>query len=325
MERDRFNVREALAWSVRNRMGTDDALMICGMLPLFWDTRGFVAEGLRWTRALVAMTTADGTTEARGRAHTAMGWLEMLAGEPDESEWALATATQMFRDLGDDNWLGRALSMRGMTTYNRNLLDEAEEQFNEAIVLCRQFGLEWLADAWCTYGLAHIALSRGDFGTAATLLHHCLDYSKSHNLAWGIGHTQLSLGVMSFMMGDLDQSVERLIESILVRRELRDARGLCDCLGVMSLHASVRGDHELAAVLIGAAEVAREASGDHLVPWLQPLIEQAVVGATTALGQDYDRHLMEGRRLSMAEAISLIIERFPVGDGARTDQVPATA
>ncbi len=158
VERDRFNVREALAWSVRNRMGTDDALMICGMLPLFWDTRGFVAEGLRWTRALVAMTTADGTTDARGRAHTAMGWLEMLAGEPDESEWALATATQMFRDLGDDNWLGRALSMRGMTTYNRNLLDEAEEQFNEAIVLCRQFGLEWLADAWCTYGLAHIAL-----------------------------------------------------------------------------------------------------------------------------------------------------------------------
>lgn len=317
VERDRFNVREALAWSVRNRSGTDDALKICGMLPLFWDTRGYVAEGLRWTRALVAMTTSEGDTEPRGMAHTAMGWLEMLAGEPDESEWALSTAVDMFRRLGNDNWLGRALSMQGMTTYNRELLDEAEEQFNEAIVLCRQEGLDWLADAWCTYGLAHIALGRGDFPTADRLLHHCLDYSKGNGLLWGVGHCQLSLGVMSFMMGDLEQSVERLIESLLLRQELRDSRGLCDCLGMMALQASVRGEHEFAAVLIGAAEAAREASGDHLVPWMQPLMEQAIIGATTELGDDYEPNMMKGRALSVGEAIALILDRFPVGDRAR--------
>ncbi|HEX6286876.1 MAG TPA: DUF4062 domain-containing protein [Acidimicrobiia bacterium] len=310
VERERFNIREGLAWAVRHKMGTEQALRVCGMLPLFWDTRGFVAEGLRWTRALVAMTTSQGNTEARGMAHTAMGWLEMLAGEADESEWALATAERMFREMGNDNWLGRTLSMRGMTTYNRGLLDEAEEQFNEAIVLCRESGLDWLADAWCTYGLAHVAMSRGDFGAAEPLLLHCFEYSKVNGLSWGVGHTQLSLSVMAFMLGDLEQSVERMIESIKVRAELRDSRGLCDCIGMMALHASVRGDHDLAATLIGAAEVAREASGDHLVPWQQPLLEQAVASAKANLGDDYEVRFMEGRRLTMSESISLILDRF---------------
>lgn len=310
VERERFNIREGLAWAVRNQAGTEQALRVCGMLPLFWDTRGFVAEGLRWTRALVAMTTAEGNTEARGMAHSAMGWLEMLAGEPEESEWALATAVRMFREMGNDGWLGRALSMRGMTTYNRGLLDEAEEQFNEAIVLCRQNGLDWLADAWCTYGLAHVALSRGDFAAAEPLLLHCLEYSRTNGLAWGVGHTQLSLSVMAFMMGDLDQSVDRLLESIRVRVELRDSRGLCDCIGMMALHASVRGDHGLAATLIGAAEVAREASGDHLVPWQRPLLEQAEASARANLGNDYEVRFMDGRRLTMSDSIALIMERF---------------
>lgn len=315
VERERFNLRDGLAWSVRSEMGTDKALRICGMLPLFWDTRGFVTEGLRWIRALVAMTTSEGVTEARGMAHTAMGWLEMLAGDPDQSEWALATSVEMFRALGNDDWLGRALAMRGMTTYNRDLLDEAEEQFNEAIVLCRQNGLDWLADAWCTYGLAHIALARGDYGAAEPLLLHCFEYSRSNGLTWGVGHTQFSLSVMAFMQGDLEQSVDRLIESIEVRRELRDSRGLCDCIGMMALQASVRGEHALAAILIGAAEGARVASGDHLVPWQRPLIEQATVSARSVLGDGYEDRFTQGHKLSMAESVALIMQRFRSTDG----------
>ncbi|HEU4321266.1 MAG TPA: adenylate/guanylate cyclase domain-containing protein [Acidimicrobiia bacterium] len=310
VERERFNIRDAFAWSVANGVGTEQALNVCGMLPLFWDTRGYVAEGLRWTRALVAMTTSAGTTPARAKAHTAMGWLEMLADEPEESEWALATAVGMFRELDDGDWLGRALSMQGMTTFNQGRLDEAESQFHEAIELNRAFGLDWLADGWCKYGLAHIAMARGDFVTARDLLDGCLEFSRRHGLTWGVGHAQLSIGVLAFMIGDLDESIGRIIESMGVRRTLRDARGLGDCIAMMSLHASVRGDHELAAILIGGAEAAREASGDHLVPWQRPLLEQAVASAEAALGPGYEVRYAEGRDLSVEEAIALILERF---------------
>jgi len=310
IERERFNLREALAWSVKTRSGTDKALEVCGLLPLFFDTRGYVSEGLRWTRTLVAMTTAEGNTKPRGMALSAMGWLEMLAGDPDESDWALGASVTMFRELHDDSWLGRALSMHGMTTYNRNDLDVAERQFEEAIELCRREGLDWLADAWCGYGMAHIALGRGDFLKADSLLNSALDYSRDNGLTWGVGHVQLSRGVLAFMTGDLDQAVTRLLESLTMRNRLRDARGICDCIGVLGLLASVQGDHALAAVLVGAAEVAREASGHHPVPWLQPMIEEAMASASNALGPEYEERLEKGRHLSTDEATELIVSRF---------------
>jgi predicted ATPase/class 3 adenylate cyclase len=317
IETERANIRFALNWSIERGEGLEEALTICGDLPLFWDTRGYVTEGVELTRRLVEMT--DGDSTGRGKALAALGWLEMLGGEPDRSEEALSAAEQMFRDLGDDDWLGRTLAMHGMTTYNRNDLDEAERQFEEAIILTTANDLEWLAEAWCAYGMAHIALARGDFETCQTLLEKALDFSRDQGLTWGVGHTQLSLGVLAFMRGDIDEAFRRLSESVKVRRELRDSRGICDCLGTIALLASVRGEHDFAALMLGAAEMAREASGHQVVPWLQPLLEQAQMSAQLALEEEYESRLSEGRGLTTASAIEMILERYRapevVGEG----------
>ncbi|MGD2060028.1 MAG: hypothetical protein PVF87_04115, partial [Acidimicrobiia bacterium] len=309
LELERFNLREALAWASRTGEGIDQALVMCGMLPLFWDTRGYVSEGLRWIRGLVAMTTSDGVTAPRAMAHTAMGWLEMLAGDGEESHWAFTTAVQMFRELGDDDWLGRALAMAGMTSYNRGDPDTAEIEFIEAIELNRRYGLDWLADAWCEYGLAHVAMQRGDLAEAQRRLHLVLDYSRQRGLTWGVGHSQLSLAAIAFMSGDVAQSVERTLESLQVRYELRDSRGLCDCIGMTALHASVQGDHGFAAVLLGAAEVAREAAGYAPIPWLRPMLDQAEETSRSALGDGYPPRHAEGHKLSVDEAVQLIVSR----------------
>lgn len=308
VELERFNIRSALNWSLATGERLDEALAICGHLPLYWDTRGYVTEGIEFTRKLTAMT--DDISRSRGMALAALGWLEMLGGQPDASEQALDMAVAMFRTLQDKEWLCRALAMQGMTTYNRNNFDVAEAQFRESMGLAAAHGLQWLADAWCAYGLAHIALSKGDFPKAQTLLEGAYEFSRDHGLTWGVGHTQLSLGVLAFMMGDLDQSYSRLWDSIRVRQELRDARGTCDCLGMIALLASVKGDHEFAAVMLGAAEIAREASGHHAVPWLQPMLEQAQMSAQLALEDAYEEKLAEGRDLSTDEAVVLIRERF---------------
>jgi predicted ATPase/class 3 adenylate cyclase len=308
IETERANVRSALSWSIESGVGLEEALSICGDLPLFWDTRGYVTEGVELTRGLVEMT--EGDSPGRGKALTALGWLEMLAGEPDRSEDALVAAEQLFRDLGDDEWLGRTLAMHGMTTYNRNDLDAAERQFEEAIELTTANGLGWLAIGWCTYGMAHVALARGDFETCQALLEKALGFSRDKGLTWGVGHAQLSLGVLAFMRGDIDEAFRRLSESLEVRRELRDSRGICDCLGTIALLASVRGENDFAALMLGAAEMAREASGHQVVPWLQPMLEQAQMSVQLALEEDYESRLSEGRALTTGVAIEMILERF---------------
>ncbi len=314
IEVERANLRSALRWSAESGEDLEAALSICGDLPLFWDTRGYVTEGVELTKRLVRKT--EGASVSRGMALAALGWLEMLAGDPDGSESSLSSAVRMFRELGQDVWLCRALSMQGMTTYNRNDLDAAERQFVEAIELAREHDLEWLSDAWCSYGLAHVALARGDFERCLALLEGALEYSREHGLTWGVGHTQLSLGALAFMMGDLDQAFLRLSESTLVRRELRDARGICDCLGMIALLVSASGDHEFAALMLGVAEMAREASGHRVVPWLQPLMEEAQMIVQQALEDAYEVKLAEGRALPTDRAIQMILDRFPSSERA---------
>jgi predicted ATPase/class 3 adenylate cyclase len=309
LDRERFNLREALGWSLRTGNEVEHSLLICGNLPLYWDTRGYVPEGLRWSTDLLAAGEPNPTP---GRAMTlaTVGWLGMLAGDPVLSEESLSGSDDMWRELDDDGQLSRSLSMHGMTTYNLNDFDRAEAMFEESSDLARKAGVEWISDAWCVYGLAHIALARGDMVTADQLLRATLEYSKSRGLTWGIGHAQLSLGVLAFMTGDIGQAVDRMAESLLIREQLQDARGICDCLGMMAVFASVTGDHRFASRLLGAAEVRREATGQIAVPWMQPMLTEATTNAERALGAEFAGGVAEGRALPPAEAIHLAVERM---------------
>jgi hypothetical protein len=80
---------------------------------------------------------------------------------------------------------------------------------------------------------------------------------------------------------------------------------------MIALLAAVQGDHEFAALMLGAAEMAREASGHQVVPWLQPLLEQGQMMVQQALKENFEVKLEEGRRLTTFVAIDMILERSP--------------
>lgn len=307
---ERYNLREALAWVVKTGDGLEEALSICGLLTLYWDTRGYVTEGLSWASRLLAL--GDGTRPTPGRALAlgAVGWLAMLAGDPERSEAAMSAGVEMWRRLQDRRGLAWSLAMHGMTTHNLHEYERSEAQFREASELARQEGSDWIVNGWCIYGLAHIALARNDLAQADRMLRDVLEYSRSRGLTWGVGHAQLSLGVLAFMMGDVGQAIERLTESLMVRQQLQDARGITDCLSIMALLASVQGDHGVAAVLLGAAAVRREATGHQAVPWMQPMLIEATSGAQRALGAQFEEGVAEGRSLTTEQAIAYAIERL---------------
>jgi predicted ATPase/class 3 adenylate cyclase len=307
LERERFNMREALGWSLATGEGLEDALRLVGQVPLFWDIRGYVTEGVLWTSRLLEPAPALEGSTGRALALDTLGWLAMLAGDPVTSEASFEESHVIWRSLDDGRGLAWSLAMHGMTRYNLDDLEGAADLFEEATELARSLGLHWLSEGWCVYGLAHIALSRGDFLGAHTMLEATLEYSRTNGLTWGVGHSQLSLGVLAFMTGDLTQATERLTESLLVRQDLKDARGIGDCLGMFALIASVSGDHVHAARLLGSAMVTQEASGHRVTPWQAPLLQQAEETARRALGTEYERRFNEGRDLGPSDAIALAV------------------
>jgi hypothetical protein len=203
-----------------------------------------------------------------------------------------------------------------MLYYNRFEPDEAKAAFNESIAIARSVDFSWLSDGWAPYGLGHVAWLEGDLDTARSLIGTTLEVSTRHELLWGIGHAQLSLSLIAFFSGALGEAANRIDESIRIRQRIRDSRGIADCLGILAVYASSSQDHELAATLLGASELQRDATGQMLVPWLQPFYHEAVATASAGLGDEaYHRQAAVGRAISTDEVIDLALARLgsPVG------------
>ena len=315
-EREIHNIREALGWaiSIDDASVDEDAMSIVGLLWLFWDIRGLVKEGLDWSLKFLERSS-EAPSPARASALLSAGWLSQLSGDPIASGGYILQATDVRRELGDDYWLAWTLSVKGMLYYNLFQPDEAKAAFNESIELAQGIGYFWLSQGWAPYGLGHVAWLEGDLETAKRLITETLDLSTKHELLWGIGHAQLSLSLLAYFSGDLSQAATRMTESVRIRQQIRDSRGIADCLSIMAVFAGSQ-DHELAAKLLGASELKREATGQMVVPWLQPFFEEAVLMASSALGEDtYRAHFLEGRGLTTDEAIDLALAGMasPVG------------
>ncbi len=322
-EREIHNIREALGWALTldDSSAEEDGMLIVGLLWLFWDIRGMVKEGLDWSQRFLERSPAA-PSEARAAALLSAGWLSQLQGDPEASGGYILEATDMRRELGDEYWLAWTLSVKGMLYYNLFQPEEAKSAFNESIALADRIGYFWLSQGWAPYGLGHVAWLEGDLETAKLLVGRTLDISTKHELLWGIGHSQLSLSLLAYFSGDLSQAATRMTESVRIRQQIRDSRGIADCLSIMAVFAASR-DHELAAKLLGASELKREATGQMVVPWLQPFFEEAVLTASSALGEDaYRRHFLEGRGLTTDEAIDLALAGMAAPVGAVGSPVP---
>lgn len=209
--------------------------------------------------------------------------------------------------------------MHGMITYNAYQPELAKEQFEEGARLARSIDDEPLAEIWCNFGLAHVYWMTGAMDTAEQLLARSLTFSRKWDHLWATAHAQFSLGILDFLKGEIGQAQIRMRESLELRRDMRDSRGIADCLGAMALLAGTRGEQETAARLLGAADAQREAAGQVLVPWLQPFFEQIRAEAGARLGEEaFGRALAEGRSLSRRDAIDLAV------DSAQTTTAPRT-
>lgn len=311
IELERHNIRAGLEWVLSNPIHIEKGLQIAGTLWIFWDVRGYATEGEHWLRRLLATPEAAERTRGRAIALDAAGWLGRLTPESASPDADFSEADQIWRELGDTRWLAWSLSMHGMITYNAYQPERAREQFEEGARLAREIGDEPLAEIWCYFGLAHVYWMTGAMDTAEQLLLRSLDFARKWNHVWAIGHAQFSYGILDFLKGDIPQARERLRESLGLRRDMRDLRGIADCLGALALVAGAGGDHRTAARLLGAADAQREAAGQVLVPWLEPFFDQIRQESRARLDEEpFDRAVRDGRGLSRAEAVALGLDQL---------------
>jgi hypothetical protein len=94
-------------------------------------------------------------------------------------------------------------------------------------------------------------------------------------------------------------------ESLAIRRELGDRRGIAGCLEALAGVAGAQGQHERAARLFGAAAALRESIGAPLPPADSAEIEPRVAAVRAALGEEaFTAAWAAARAMSLEEAVT---------------------
>ncbi len=199
-------------------------------------------------------------------ALTTLENVALLQGNPDVSRELAGESLRLFQELGVAWGVGLSLHFLGKATLElddpgaaRSLLEESAKQFRVA------GDREFLTMSIDTLGL--VALRQGDYAGARTSFEEALSAARGE-----IWHKKFTaealthLGTVALRMGEYHESLAFYRQSLALNLEYGYKYGLVEDLAGLAEVASLLGQPEYAALLFGAVEALRDASGIRLSP-----------------------------------------------------------
>lgn len=256
LDADRDNFRTALTWLAES--GQQDLLIrVAVALGTFWPSRGYHSEGREWlARALAESANSPLTLRARA-SHTA-GWLAVIQSDFSHARRMIDDAFQYFRSIDDQEGLGRTFSLLGEASRRENKLDEAQTQFEQALVLLRASGSSYRL-ALLSHNLGLLFYDQGEYERATEMFNESLALWHALGNRWGIGCCSLThLGDIEYNQLRYERAASRYRESLVLSHEQDDTFQIAvNFIGLASV-AGAWDQPKVAALLLGAADVLRE-------------------------------------------------------------------
>ena len=151
-------------------------------------------------------------------------------------------------------------------------------------------------------GLGYLALREDDNEEAS-------NRSREAAALWGELHRDdqvaialINLGSALFAQGKLLEARAALERGLRLAVELRDKEDIAYCLDGLAAVEATGGDHRRAALLLGAADAIREATGTLREPYERVVSERMRAKLRRALGGEYDGAVASGRTLGAEQA-----------------------
>ncbi len=307
LEQEHDNLRAALKWSLGSETGGEAGLRLAGSIYLFWSRCGYLREGSQWVEAALA-AGREASAAARAQALHAAGGLAGQQGDYPRARSLLELALALRRELADPLGLARTLYSLGtilLVQLGAENLDRARALLDEGLSLAREIGDRSLL-AIILNNLGELARLRGEYDRARELYEQSLDIRGRRSSSAPI--TLLNLGLIAFAQGVYEAARSLFEESLGLGKLLGDRGSMASSLnGLAGVHA-VRGEHERAARLLGAAEAVRIAIGEVIQPSDREYYERFVAAARAGLDEgSFKKAWAEGAQLSLEQAVELAI------------------
>jgi predicted ATPase/DNA-binding CsgD family transcriptional regulator len=342
IDREYPNFRAALEWSLEGDRA-EAGMRLVSTLWVYWDLRGFHAEGARWCDRILAyeapvdldirssalyagsaiafmqanyprsralaeeclrVAEASGSDRTIGRALIALGNSAYDQGNLERAEAVYTRSLETIRRIDEPRALQVALGNLGFVRYQQEMYPEAESLLTEAIELEPATGRS-AALYWSLVGLAQVELRMGQLAEAEARLLEVIERQRETDLGQ-LGAATAVLAALKRAQG-CHTEAESLARESLANRVARDERAfITDSLAELGAIALAAGAVEDGVVLSAAVAAQRDRLGYGLPDRERILHQELLVRARTVMDRSaYDSAWTHGQRMTIAEAIAL--------------------
>jgi predicted ATPase/class 3 adenylate cyclase len=305
LEHELDNLRAALVW-VQQTGQTSMQLELVVSTRIFWYARGRSFEGRLWTEGALSRSRGE-RSKLRAQALNAAAEFSCELGDQVAAQAYAEESLSILRERADSDDTAPVLNTLGRLAGERGEFAKAERLFEEAAVRGREAGDRFYVAA-ATANLGNLAMVRGDYRRAIELTEESLVLRREPG-GVGVGLALHNLAVCYLFTARMEDARTAARESLAVSRASGDFSMLPWILALIGSVAARRGDAEVGARLIGAADAMRERTGVSFASPEAELHDCTVGELRGTLGQErYGAVFTEGQAMSLDEAISYALE-----------------
>lgn len=303
VDAERDNIKAALSFALE--LGDARAgLLICSSLWLYWNTRGMISEGLKWTNAFLQLDVQVPDAVLSAALFT-QGILYSHLGDQETARPAAVQSFKLAQEIGDPLLLALSTYLLGLIANQTGNWQEAEENFTAALQWFTEAG-EHTAHAAVMNDLGRTAYLQGNMTLAGERFNTALSIARDMQMPRSISMSLHNLGNMAIEQHDLRTAAQLNLECLVINLEHGDDWHIVlPLIGLIRI-ASESGFGTLAARLTGVAEAMVDQPGMTLWDWSLPDDYAQTLETTKKILSDEKLQvkIAEGRQLSIDDAIA---------------------
>jgi predicted ATPase len=320
LDTEQANFRVALDRALQLRKA-EAAVRLAGALYPYWEIRAR-HEARAWLDRALAPKSAIAPS-FRAKALVAAGRAATWQFDWPDGIAPLEEAAELFRELGDDEGLGRCLGFLGHVRLYTGDSAGAAAVLDDAVELARTTG-ERRSLARALSNAAFAVIEVGDFDRAREMFEEAGAIARAEGMRPSEALSIILLGYTATLAGDFELAARRLGEGVALLDELGDTTWTPVAQRYLGLLALLRGEVDEAETVLQTSLREQREHAPHFPYWMEDLAAVAAAkgealraatlwGATDSLFERFGLvPLEEGRQVRQ-------LFRYPVADVADAD------
>ena len=278
---------------------TDEALRLANALYRFWIMKRRFEDGDRWFDRV--LESGAGDERLRARALISAGFMPFWMGHDDRARSRFSQGLEISRRLRDAPLISQALGGLARVAL-RTDVPEARRLAREALEVSDGAGDEaGRSNALHLLGVG--AQVAGDLSEAREWMTERLALVRKLDNQFLVASEASNLSMVERQLGNLDAAEELAREALVVGRRIGDEFTKPFAICGLAAIATIRGNGERAATLLGVAEAMMEAQKMEWPPDERPHYEDMLAELPKAMGAaEFERARKAGQLMASAEA-----------------------